>query len=209
MASQQCEVGPREPGRRESDDFQHYVHLVDRKVRHFLGSDHELSDISQEVFARALTSTHLSRKQGLEPWLSRRAAITARSVLRGRSRRAWLCRFRDDNEEAKYEPLAAEVDWDSRLAVRAVYEILGAFSPKYRVPFTLRRIDGMELTEISDTCKLSLSTVKRRLRVAERRFLIRAKKQPALAAWLDGLTHGASRRELLNKQKMRRCRIGT
>jgi RNA polymerase sigma-70 factor (ECF subfamily) len=167
--------------------FHRYIRLVERIVTHVLGFDPELSDILQEVFTRALGSIHLLRDpSALQPWLSRLTTLTARRILRSRSRRSWLRRFTDAEEEAQYEPVTAGPDLEHRLALRAVYQLLQALPTDERIAFALRFIDGMELIEISFACKVSVSTVKRRLQRAERRFLAGARRQPVLAEWLEG-----------------------
>jgi RNA polymerase sigma-70 factor (ECF subfamily) len=54
-----------------------------------------------------------------------------------------------------------------------------------RIPFALRFIDGMELTEVARACTVSLATIKRRLSRAEQRFTAFAALEPALAEWLS------------------------
>lgn len=167
--------------------FHRYIRLVERIVTHVLGFDPELPDILQEIFAKALASIHSLRDPGsLQPWLSRLATLTARKVLRSRSRRAWLRRFADAEEEALYEPAAAAPEVEHRQAVRAVYEILERLPTDERIAFALRFVDGMELIEVSSATGVSISTVKRRLRRAERRFLAAARHYPVLADWLKG-----------------------
>jgi len=165
--------------------FQRYVKLVERIVTHVLGADVELADILQEIFTGALGSIHgLKDPTALEAWLSRVATFTARKVLRSRSRRSWLRRFTDSEEEERYEPTFAGPDVEGRQAVRAVYAVLSKLSADERIAFALRFIDGMELVEVAYACNISLSSVKRRLRRAELRFVAVARTQPALADWL-------------------------
>jgi RNA polymerase sigma-70 factor, ECF subfamily len=167
--------------------FHRYVRLVERIITHVIGVDPELSDILQEVFARALGSIHSLREpSALQPWLSRVATLTARRVIRTRSRRAWIRRFTDSDEEERHEPTAPGPDGESRQALRAVYAVLAGLPTDERIAFALRFIDSMELIEISYACHISLSTVKRRLRRAEQHFLAAAQRHPALADWVKG-----------------------
>jgi RNA polymerase sigma-70 factor (ECF subfamily) len=114
------------------------------------------------------------------------AAHTARKVLRGRSRRVWLRRFVDSAEEERREPAFVGVDFEARLAVQAVYTVLGDLPTDDRIAFALRFIDGMELTEVAHACQVSLTTIKRRLARAERRFITKARRFPELAQWIEG-----------------------
>ena len=139
------------------------------------------------MFIGALASIHsLQDPSALEPWLRRVAAHTARKVLRGRARRNWLRRFVDSAEEERYEPTFQGVDFEDRLAVQAVYAILIELPTDDRIAFALRFIDGLELTDVADACRVSLTTIKRRLTRAERRFVMRAKRYPELAQWMEG-----------------------
>jgi RNA polymerase sigma-70 factor (ECF subfamily) len=167
--------------------FHRYASLVERIVTHVLGFDHELSDIIQEIFTRALGSIHsLRNPDALHPWLARLAALTARKILRTRSRRAWLRRFTDAEEEALYEPITPGPDYENRVALRAVYKILESLPANERVAFALRFIDGMQLMEVAYACEVSIATVKRRIQRAEGRFLAAAREQPVLTEWLKG-----------------------
>lgn len=167
--------------------FQRYVRPVERIITHVIGFDAELADILQEVFVGALASIHsLQDPSALQPWLARVATLTARKVLRGRSRRAWVRRFVDSAEEDRYEPAASGVDVEARRALRSVYTTLNDLPTDERIAFALRFIDGMELTEVAASCHVSLATIKRRLGRAERRFLAIARKYPELAQWIDG-----------------------
>jgi RNA polymerase sigma-70 factor (ECF subfamily) len=167
--------------------FQRYVRYVERIITHVIGFDAELADILQEVFAGALASIRsLEKPSALQPWLGSIAMRTTRKVLRGRSRHKWLRRFVDDAEEERHEPAFAGVDVESRLAIRAVYTVLGELPADDRIAFALRFIDGMELTEVADACQVSVNTIKRRLARAERRFVSRARRYPELAIWITG-----------------------
>jgi RNA polymerase sigma-70 factor (ECF subfamily) len=174
------------PGAKEAF-FQRYVKYVERIITHVIGFDPELADILQEVFARALASIHtLEDPSALQPWLRSVAAHTARKVLRGRSRRAWLRPFVDSAEEERREPAFVGVDLEARLAVQAVYTVLDDLPADDRIAFALRFIDGLELTEVADACQVSLTTIKRRLVRAERRFVTKARRFPELAQWIEG-----------------------
>lgn len=167
--------------------FDRYVKLVERIITHVLGVDAELADVLQEVFTRALASIHsLKDPAALQPWLSRVATLTARRVLRTRVRRSWLRRFANAEEEERHEPAMAGPDVEARQAVHAVYAVLEQLSTDERIAFALRYIDGMELMEVAHACEVSLSTLKRRLRRAEQRFLAIARRQPSLADWIKG-----------------------
>jgi RNA polymerase sigma-70 factor (ECF subfamily) len=78
----------------------------------------------------------------------------------------------------------AEPDIEARQALRSAYQILAGLPAEERIAMALRRLEGMELTEVADACGCSLATIKRRLTRAESRFLARVQGHPALERWL-------------------------
>jgi RNA polymerase sigma-70 factor (ECF subfamily) len=70
-------------------------------------------------------------------------------------------------------------------ALRCLYEILEKLPAELRIPFSLRFVDKMELTEVAEACDCSLATIKRRISKAERRFVLHARREPALEPWVQ------------------------
>ena len=169
--------------------FQRHSGFVERVITHVLGFDRELSDILQDVFLNALGSIHLLKDPRLlRPWLYQVATLTARKVLRKRSRRKWLRLFIDTDEESRWEIENARADpsTESRRALRAVYGVLERLPADERIAFALRYMEGLELLEVAGASGVSLATVKRRLRRAELRFTKAAGRHPELREWLEG-----------------------
>ena len=52
--------------------------------------------------------------------------------------------------------------------LRAVYAAVSKLSAEERLALVLHRVEGMELSEVAEHMQVSLSTVKRRLALAER-----------------------------------------
>jgi RNA polymerase sigma-70 factor (ECF subfamily) len=172
----------------KAEFFSRYANQVERVVTHVIGFDPELADILQETYTLALASIDsLKDDAALKPWLFGIATRTARKVLRTRSRRRWLRYFIDEDDEARHEPLAVGTDAEAVQTLRAVYTILDRLSVDDRIAFSLRFIEGLELEELAETCGVSLATTKRRLRRAQDRFLLAAKKNAIL---LDRLERG-------------------
>jgi RNA polymerase sigma-70 factor (ECF subfamily) len=165
--------------------FERHARSIERIITHVIGFDRELADIVQEVFVSALASIHtLQDPSALPAWLARVAALTARKVLRTRSRRAWLRLFSSSEEEAHWELPVAGSDHDVLRAVRTVYAVLEKLPVDERIAFSLRYMEDMDVAEVAVACDVSLSTVKRRLRRAERRFVTEARRRPELEIWL-------------------------
>lgn len=174
------------PGAKAAFFHRHAVYM-ERVITRVIGFDRELADILQQAFLNALSSIHtLKDARALKPWLARVATLTARKVLRSRSRRHWLRLFVDQEDESYAERPAAHADLATLRALAAVYAILEELPTDEHVAFALRFVEGMELTEVATACQVSLATVKRRLQRAEKRFLERAAKRPELEEWLQG-----------------------
>ena len=169
--------------------FQHYRGLVERTLVRILGFDSELADTVQETFIRALGSTRLLRDpQALPSWLIRISVCTASDLIRWRRRRRWLQFFAEPQDlvDRKNDLVfEAEPDMEARQALRAAHAVLCSLPADERIAFSLRRVSGMELTEVAHACGCSLATIKRRLVRAEKHFLARAQKQQALENWLS------------------------
>ncbi len=168
--------------------FQRYRPLVQRTLLRILGVDSELQDAMQETFIRALDSARLLRDpQALPSWLIRIAVCTASDMIRRRQRRRWLqflVEPRDLIERTNDVIFEAEPDLEARQALRSACAILEGLPADERIAMSLRRLDGMELKDVASACGCSLATIKRRLARAERRFLARAQRHPALQRWL-------------------------
>lgn len=162
------------------DAFAPYVLAVLRKV---MGPDRELEDLLQDVFARALEGIDRVRDaQKLKPWLRSLTVFTARELLRRRKWRSWLP-LGDADEEEDVIPYPTTTDaLEERLLLRKVKAVLDALNVDDRLAFTLRHFEGLELTEVAETMKMSLSTAKRRIARAEAEFRRRASADRDLRA---------------------------
>jgi RNA polymerase sigma-70 factor (ECF subfamily) len=170
------------PGAAAAFYDQHAAH-VQRTLRSALGADEEIPDLLQEVFIRALDKLHKLRDlDRVRSWLTTIAVFVARGQIRLRARRSWLRLFSPERTRPSYLDQPSS---EARIALRAVYEVLGEMQVNERMAFTLRFVNGMTLPDAAEACKVSLATFKRRLTRAERHFLEGARKQPALEHWLE------------------------
>lgn len=164
--------------------FDRHATHVRRVLARVLGADPDLSDLLHDVFVRALDGVdRLEDPAALQGWLTSIAVYTARGCIRRRQARRWL-RIVAPEEVPEVEANQASVEVTE--ALRAAYALLDRMSADDRIPFALRFIDGMELTEVAAACGVSLATIKRRLTRAQTRFTDGARKTPALAEWLRG-----------------------
>jgi RNA polymerase sigma-70 factor (ECF subfamily) len=163
--------------------FDRYGEHVERVLARVLGIDSELQDLLHEVFVRALAGVADVRDGTmLKSWLTSIAVFTARECIRRRSRRRWL-QFLPWGDVP--EQISPAFDFTGNEVLRATYALLERLPADERIAFTLRFIEGMELTETASACQVSLATIKRRLARAEARLRASAQEHPAVAEWLE------------------------
>lgn len=156
---------------------------VQRVLARVLGPDPDLVDLIQDVFVTALTSfRQLKDPRALRPWLTTIAVFTARARIRKRARWSFF-RFLPFDELPEQTAPSTPVEVSE--ALQSTYRVLGRMPAEERIPFALRVIDGMELTQVAESCGFSLATVKRRLTRAKQRFCELAREEPALSDWLS------------------------
>lgn len=135
-----------------------------------LAGREDADDLVQDVFVHAFTRLDsLENPQAFASWI---ASITVRMASKRLRRtrlmvRLGLRRYEPIDLEALVSP-SAPPDVSSEL--RTVYGILDRLPTEERVALLLRRVEGLELTEIAERMDLSLATVKRRLVNAESRL---------------------------------------
>jgi RNA polymerase sigma-70 factor (ECF subfamily) len=163
--------------------YDRYAPEVQRILTRVLGVDRDLSDLLQEVFARALSQIDkLEHPERLRAWLSSVAVFTARGHIRRRKRQRWLLFFAPEDVP---DVRASEPEHELQRAVRAVYVVLERLPTEERIAFALRFFEQLELQEVADACQVSLATIKRRLASAGERFTSIAGDVPELRAWLE------------------------
>lgn len=156
---------------------------VERLLTRMLGFSGELDDWTQEVFIRAFTRiAELREPESLRAWLSSIAVFVAREAIRRKRRRRWLVFL---PAEDRPEPLAGAASFEARAALRVFYELLDGFAADERIAFTLRYVEGMELTEVAEACRVSLATIKRRLKRASDDFYVRGRARAELVDWFE------------------------
>lgn len=161
--------------------FDRYAGHVERLIWSLLGPETEAEDLLHEVFVRALEGIEsVEDPTRIKSWLTGITVFTTREWIRRRTRRRWL--FFVDEIPERPQPVASE---EVNEATRCTFEVLAAMTPDDRVFFSLRFIEGMELTEVAVACDVSVSTAKRRIKDAEKHFVMRARRFEALRSWLE------------------------
>jgi len=161
--------------------YDRYQAKINAIVWRIMGADSEHDDLVQRVFIQMMRGIKsLDDASKLDAWVRSVTVNMLRSELRRRRVRRIMALDTDGVEMH----LAPSTDHEARESVRRVYEILEDFSADHRIVFTLRFIDGQSLDEIAEACDCSRSTIKRRLKRAQERFVKLAQKDPLLSARL-------------------------
>jgi RNA polymerase sigma-70 factor (ECF subfamily) len=111
------------------------------------------------------------------------AVFRARAEFRARARRRFFPLFGGDELP---EVPSIEAGPELTETVRATYCVLERMAADDRIVFVLRYIERMELSEVAETCQVSIATVKRRIARAQKRFSAIARHYPVLDDWLRG-----------------------
>jgi RNA polymerase sigma-70 factor, ECF subfamily len=150
--------------------FERHARTVNGLAYRLLGRDEEVDDLVQEAFLAALRSLdRLENPQAFAAWLCSILVRTAHKTLR---RRAMLTRL-GLRRSTPIDPdglVSRNVPPDVRSELEAIYGVLDRMRPEVRVALVLQRVEGLSVPEISERMGLSVSTVKRRLAMAERRL---------------------------------------
>jgi RNA polymerase sigma-70 factor, ECF subfamily len=164
--------------------YDRFSALVNRWVWRLLGADAEHDDIVQQVFVRILRAgPNLRDSDKLAGWVH---AITVNTV-HGELRRRQVRRFfwRDSPPATLHGDFVREVEMRD-LLVRAK-SVIDKVPPGERIAFMLHYVDRHSASEIAELCGYSLSTAKRRLVGATRRFEAIVAASPELSRVLPRL----------------------
>lgn len=164
----------------QSEVFRRYQVAVTGVLSNILTSSHDIQDAVQDTFVKVFRSAPQVRDpRALRSWIMRVAASVGLDEFRRRQR----LRERGLGEHDKLDLGWSVTPVEARRALWDTYSVLSVMPPQEQRVFTLRYVDGLELTKIADVCEVSLATVKRRLERAATRFNSLARHRPALTDW--------------------------
>jgi RNA polymerase sigma-70 factor (ECF subfamily) len=150
--------------------FRRHSRLLNGLAYRLLGRDDEVDDLVQEAFLAALRGLDsLDNPQAFSAWL---CSIMVRTVHKTLRRRSMLVRLglRRSTPIDPDEVVSRSASPEVRAELSAVYAVLDRMPPEVRVALVLHRVEGLSVPEVAERMELSVSTVKRRLSVAERRL---------------------------------------
>ena len=157
--------------------FDRYAQDVNRMVWSLVGPDSERDDMVNETFVNLLNCIGSVRDASkLRSWV---ISVTVRTVRMQLRRRRTRRRFHSHIEHPE-EFAGNSATPDKAALLRRVFGVLDQLSTDLRLVFTLRYIEEQPLASVAELTGMSLSTVKRRLRRAEKRFTTLARLDPEL-----------------------------
>lgn len=143
--------------------FFRYAPMANGLALRLIGRDADVDDLVQEAFLHAFARLHtLKEPEVFGTWLASVLVRTANKLLR-RRRLAEALGLRRRLPVDVDALLGNTAPADVAVQVRAVYAAIEDLPPSLRIPFLLRRVEGMELAEIASVTGKSLATIKRRI----------------------------------------------
>lgn len=159
-----------------------YSTLVRRIVSRSLGPTYDVEDVVQEVFMHLFNRLRQLRDPGaLRAFLVAICVHRVRSHVRRRRVRS-IIGFAPSHDVQDMR--AVSVDHQSREALQQFYRALEQLRSRDRVAFTLRYVEGMELTEVATALDVSVPTVRRVLAHASERLGSIVKENELLTSYI-------------------------
>lgn len=169
--------------RRENAAFEELCQRHFARVRvvlfRVLGNDSEVADLGQEAVLCAMKAAPKFRGNSgqLGAWFTSIAVNTARDAIR---RKSLFRRFFTSDDAGAERAQARLATVEQVETVKRTYAVLTRMSADDRIAFSLRVIDQMTMDEVAEACGISLSTAKRRVDKARKRFNVLASTDPTL-----------------------------
>jgi len=171
----------------QQDFFRAHRRAVHATLYRILGSNNDIDDLIQEAFIQVFRSLASYRgESSIGTWIGRITTRVAFAHIRKRSRSK--SKLRELAEQPS--PVSTSVrddlghELDARRALEALYNVLGRIDPKLRIAYALHVIDGRSLAEVATMTDASVTATKTRVWRARREVQRRARKIPALVAYL-------------------------
>ena len=163
--------------------WERFAPLVQRILYRAIGPGQDVDDLVQEAFLRLFRKLpSLRDPEALKSFV---VAVSTR-VLQAELRARWVKRWLGLSDDGRVPEAAAPgADLDAREALGRFYRLLDGLGAKHRAAFTLRYIEGLELSDVAAGVGVSLATIKRWLPRVTKRVYRQAERDPLLKAYLS------------------------
>lgn len=161
-----------------------YGRDVERLIARLLGSHDDVHDLAQETFIAAFEQLDRLRKPAVfRGWLLRIAVHKVRRQLR-RKRLLRRLGLENSTPDATLEALVGEgISSEIRLELAELDKVLASLPTELRIAWMLRFVEGHTVRDVSRLCGCSLTTIKRRLRVAHQKVLAAVDEEVIRGGW--------------------------
>lgn len=173
--------------------WQRYAPMVYGFFSRALGPDHEVEDMTQEVFLRLFQArTALRDPDSLRSYVFSIAVRMLKWQMRRRKVRRIVGLWKT-GEIPEGASQAVDDGSDARAVLLAFYNVLDRLSAEHRTAFVLRHLEGMSLEETAKSMGVSLATVKRKIKRATEQVNLFVAQNEGLAVYVQ--THAQWRGE--------------
>jgi RNA polymerase sigma-70 factor, ECF subfamily len=150
--------------------YRRYADLVLGLAKRLLGNRDEAADVAQDAFLMAFEKLpRLRDASTFKTWLMQIAVRYVHRRFRRRRLLGWLGLDASADEASLESLVAVDAPLEVRVELSRLDKVVGKLPPAIRVPWMLRYVEGMELTEVAALCYCSLATAKRRIGAAQAR----------------------------------------
>jgi len=158
----------------------------------FTSDEEQARDLTQDIFIKVFQNLkNFKGKSSVFTWVYRIAVNHILNFLKKEKRRKYIQLIDQNVKEAFIEqaesktflnnnPSPAQLLEDEE-RTRIVKSFIDELAPKYRVPFTLFKYEGMSYKEIAESLEISLSAVETRIHRARKQLITK------LEPWLKHL----------------------
>jgi RNA polymerase sigma-70 factor (ECF subfamily) len=148
--------------------FRRHARMVNGLAFRLMGRNEDMDDLVQDSFLAAFRGLDgLVNPQAFSSWLGSIVVRTAHKLLR-RQRLMNRLGLRRNTPLDLEALIASGAPPGIAAELAQVYRCLERLAPHARIALVLHRVDGLSLPDVAAQMKISLSTVKRRIKDAEK-----------------------------------------
>lgn len=147
--------------------FNRHFHPLTQFVSRLLAHSFEVEDVVQDTFVSVMAHLKsLKDPASFRAWMRMIAVSEVRRRLR-RNRMLNRLGLREAEPVDLDSIVSDDTPPELKVELRQIFQLLRALPADEAVALVLRRVEGLQLTEIAEQMDLSLATVKRKLGAAE------------------------------------------
>jgi RNA polymerase sigma factor (sigma-70 family) len=163
--------------------YDHYISLVRGLIGKSLGPRDDTEDLVADVFVGLFESAPKIRSADtMRSYVVSVVLNTVRREFKRRKRRRLF--FASDSPGDEVERLPGTDDPRAKVALKQLSRMLDDLIEEERLVYVLHVLEGLSLSDVTESLNMSRSTVKRRLKKANEKMLRRVEKNPLLTDYI-------------------------